>query len=342
MGMRQKIIALLVPLVLFTACSPQNSSVSETNMSENASDVISEERPLHELEIESMRKLDYPGSDITVVQKLPDGSNYTRQVVNYKSDDFKIYALMTVPKGNKPDGGWPAIIFNHGYISPNVYKTTEKYVAYQDAFARAGYITFKSDYRGHGSSEGLAEGGYGSPAYTIDVLNALASVQKYTDTNPEKIGMWGHSMGGYITLRAMVINTDIKAGVIWAGVVGSYPDLLNNWRRRNPSAQPSPTGSRRWRDVLVQEYGEPEQNKAFWDSISANSYLDDISGPVELHHGTADSSVPYEFSVTLESELQEKGKTVKLHTYTGDDHNIARNLRTALNRSVAFFDTYLK
>ncbi len=29
----------------------------------------------------------------------------------------------------------------------------------------------------------------------------------------------------------MVVTDDIKAGVIWAGVVGSYPDILYNWRR---------------------------------------------------------------------------------------------------------------
>ena len=63
---------------------------------------------------------------------------------------------MTVPNGPKPATGWPVVIFNHGYIPPAQYVTTERYVAYQDAFARAGYISFKSDYRGHGKSEGLA------------------------------------------------------------------------------------------------------------------------------------------------------------------------------------------
>lgn len=64
-------------------------------------------------------------------------------------------------------------------------------------------------------------------------MNALASLKKYKDADPDRIGMWGHSMGGGITLRSMVVSKDIKADVIWAGVVGSYSDLLNNWRRRN-------------------------------------------------------------------------------------------------------------
>lgn len=82
------------------------------------------------------------------------------------------------------------IVFNHGYIPPGQYRTTERYVAYVDAFAREGYLVFRPDYRGHGRSEGDAAGGYGSPAYTIDVLNAVASLKSFPNANPEQIGMW--------------------------------------------------------------------------------------------------------------------------------------------------------
>ena len=131
-----------------------------------------------------------------------------------------------MPRGEKPATGWPVVIFNHGYIPPDQYRTTERYVAYVDGFARNGYIVFRSDYRGHGDSEGEASGAYGSPDYTVDVLNAVSAMKQYPDADPNRIGMWGHSMGGYITLRSMVIQDDIKAGVIWAGVVASYPDMI--------------------------------------------------------------------------------------------------------------------
>jgi uncharacterized protein len=144
---------------------------------------------------------------------------------------LKIYGLLTVPYADPPEGGHPAIVFNHGYIPPTVYVTTERYIAYVDWLARAGYVVFRIDYRGHDRSEGEASGAYGNPGYTVDVLNAVAALQQYPGVNPQKIGMWGHSMGGYLTLRSMVISPDIKAGVIWAGVVASYPDMLTRWRR---------------------------------------------------------------------------------------------------------------
>lgn len=294
------------------------------------------------LSIEALRKTEYPGSELTIEQTLSPGSNYSRYIASYKSEGLKIFGLVTVPLGTKPQSGWPVIIFNHGYIPPTQYKTTERYVAYTDAFSKSGYIVFKPDYRGHGNSEGTAEGGYGSNAYTIDVLNALSTLKKYKDANPEKIGMWGHSMGGFITLRSMVVAKDIKAGVIWGGVVGSYPDLLNNWRRGTITPPPLPTGTRRWRQLLVERYGTPETNPTFWNSLSANSYLPDISGPLELHHGEADHSVPQEFSAKLAEELKQAGKEVALYTYPGDDHNITSNFTLAMKRSIEFFDRYLK
>lgn len=313
------------------------------------------ENAQHPLSIEALRRGEYPGSDIVVEQTLESGSNYKRYIVSYKSEGLKIYGLFTVPNGNRPENGWPVIIFNHGYIPPAHYKTTERYIAYVDSFARNGYIVFKPDYRGHGNSEGDASGGYGSNAYTIDVLNAVASIKKLKDpsstpfgrsgsiVDADRIGMWGHSMGGSITLKAMVTTKDIKAGVIWAGVVGSYQDLLENWRRRRPTlAVTSFPQARRWRQELVERYGEPSENPEFWASISATSFLSDISGPLQLHHAPSDTHVPYEFSQSLEKLMKEAEKEVELYAYEGDDHNLSKNFSLAIKRSVEFFDKNLK
>jgi len=296
----------------------------------------------HRLTIESMRQREYPGSDIVIEQTLESGSNYKRYLVSYQSDGLKIYALMTVPNGAKPKTGFPVIVFNHGYIPPAQYKTTERYVAYVDGFARNGYIVFRSDYRGHADSEGEASGGYGSPDYTIDVLNAVASIKKYKEADPNRIGMWGHSMGGHITLRAMVTTQDIKAGVIWAGVVAAYPDLMYNWRRPAPGAPATPLGVRRWRQDLLDQYGTPEQNPQFWDSISPSAFVSDLSGPLQLHHGTADASVPIEFSEKLYNQVKQAGKWVEFYSYKGDNHNLSINFTNAIQRSMQFFNKYVK
>lgn len=357
--MRKKIVFLVVLVAIvgvsyFLFFRNKESSITadiQNFYDENIAGPIAETHPLS---IESLRKGEFPGSDIVIEQKLPDGSNYYRYIASYRSDGLKIYALLTIPKGEVPEGGFPAVIFNHGYIPPAEYRTTERYIAYTDAFSRNGYVLFRSDYRGHGNSEGDRAGGYGSNAYTIDILNAVSSIKKLTNpelddssliVDPEKIGMWGHSMGGHITLRNMVVNNDVKAGVIWAGVVASYPDLLENWRRRSGNElTPFPTRSNRggWRNGFLEMYGSPAENPEFWNSISATTYLDEISGPLQLHHGTNDTSVPYEFSENLASDLNELGKEVEVYIYPSDDHNLSVNFTSAINRSVEFFDKYLK
>ncbi|PIG98710.1 alpha/beta hydrolase family protein [Deinococcus sp. UR1] len=286
---------------------------------------------------QTFQKGGYPGSALTVRQTLAAGSNYTRQVVSYQSEGLRINALLTVPRGTPPKGGWPAIVFNHGYVPPKVYRTTERYVAYQDAFARAGFVTLKSDYRGHGSSQGEALGGYYAPGYTTDVMNALGSLKRDPRVNAARIGMWGHSMGGFLSLRAMAIDPNVKAGVIWAGVVGDYDQLMNSWTRRAPVPASIPSAVLNLRKRAVEKYGAPREHPTFWNKLSANTYLRDLGGPVQLHIGTNDEDVPVAFHTTLAGQLRPLGKLGGNYVYPGDNHNLSLNLRTALNRSVQFF-----
>jgi fermentation-respiration switch protein FrsA (DUF1100 family) len=293
------------------------------------------------MSIQAMRAGVYPGSDIVIENELQPGVNYRRFYVYYLSEGLKIYALLTVPDGVMPAGGWPGIVFNHGYIPPKQYRTTERYIAYVDRLARAGYIVFRIDYRGNDRSEGLATGAYGDPGYTVDVLNAVASLQRFPQVNSQKIGMWGHSMGGFLTLRAMVISHAIKAGVIWSGVVGSYPDLLYNWHHHGSTPTPQPE-ARGWRAEWTKQYSTPDKNPEFWNSVSANSFLADLSGPLQLHHGAADSEVPLAFSEKLAADVQASGGNVELYTYPKNDHNLSQSFDLVMNRTIEFFDLYLK
>jgi dipeptidyl aminopeptidase/acylaminoacyl peptidase len=93
---------------------------------------------------------------------------------------------------------------------------------------------------------------------------------------------------------------------------------------------------------MVRDHGMPEDNPGFWASLSANTYLHDLSGPLQLHHGGADHSVPLEMSQTLAEQIRQAGGATELYVYPGDNHDIANNLGLALARSVAWFDRYVK
>ena len=336
----------ILPSLTITATpSPSPSSTVVPSPTPSPTITPSPTPTLHPMNILAMRENIYPGSAITIEETLEPGANYYRYYAWYLSQGLKIYGLLTVPFGDMPPGGWPAIVFNHGYISPQIYKTTERYIAYVDQLARHGYVVYKIDYRGHDRSEGEATGAYGDPGYTTDVLNAVSSLKAFPRVDAQRIGMWGHSMGGFLTLRAMVISSDIKAGVIWSGVVGSYPDMLCCWHHpevNRPTSTPNPNFRSGWRTQWQNIYGSPEENPGFWMSISANSYLMDLSGPLQIHHDVGDSEVPVKFSQDLDQAVLAAGKTVEYYEYPGDDHNLANYFNLAMQRTIEFFDQYLK
>ena len=329
-----------------TATPTASATATVTQTATNAPTATQTPSPtptLHPMDIRAARLTPYPGGEIIIENTLEPGRNYFRYYAYYYSEGLKIYGLLTVPYAEMPVTGYPAIVFNHGYIPPEVYRTTERYIAYVDNLAKSGYIVFRIDYRGHDRSEGEARGAYSDPGYLADVLNAVAALQQYPLVDPQRIGMWGHSMGGYLTLRAMTVSPDIRAGVIWSGVVASYPDLLCCWRRSQPFPTPTPDptrGSRGWRS-WVELYGSPEQNPEFWNSISANAYLSDISGPLQLHHGTADEDVPYEFSVNLYNQMLALDLPVEYYQYEGDNHNLSNFFTLAMTRTLEFYERYL-
>ncbi len=300
---------------------------------------------LNPLSIVAMRTRSYPGSNITIEQTLAPALTYNRYIASYNSDGFKIYALLYVPKATKPKDGFPVIVFNHGYITPEKYTPDGNYIAYTDVFAKNGYIVFKPDYRGNGKSEGTSTSTYFSPDYTIDDLNAISSIKKYSDANSNAIGVWGHSMGGNITLRDLVINkTDVKAAVIWTGVVGSIDEIMNNWQNR-VSYKPDGEDLRlrgQNKDVLIGIYGTPNENPDFWRSIDPTNFVKDINTPIQIHVGLDDNQVPPDFSSSLYTKLKNENKNVEFYEYPGADHNISQGFSIAIQRSINFFDHYLK
>jgi pimeloyl-ACP methyl ester carboxylesterase len=233
---------------------------------------------------------------------------------------LKIYGLLTVPDGETPATGWPSIVFIHGYIPPEQYRTTERYIAYVDWLARSDYLVFRIDLRGHDRSEGLASGAYSDPGYLTDVLNAVASLQAYPLADPERIGMWGHSMGGYLTLRAMVISPDVKTGVIWA----TWWAPIRTCGTLAHGSGPTPTlplasAGLAW----VGCSARPRKIRVLGD---LGHFVIDISGPLQCH-AVDDAEVPVVFSQELYDDMwpQENGRyySYKMMTITPDSFSQA-------------------
>ena len=296
----------------------------------------------HPNSIVALQARAYPGSKITLVRQLANGVNYRQWVASYQSDGLKILALLTIPNTKAPKDGFPVIVFNHGYIPPEQYRTTEKYLAYQAGFAKNGYIVFKPDYRGHGFSEGKPASAYTSAGYTIDVMNAISSVKTLKEANPDRVGLWGHSMGGYLTLRALILGSGARAAVIWGGVVAPHLEIFKFFSSRPRAVNTQYKRYALEREKLYKTFGSPTENPAFWNALSANTFITKPIAPIQLHHGLSDTTVPVEFSRMLTGQLKKVGSPVELYTYPRNDHNLSQSFSLAMRRSMAFFDRYLK
>ena len=153
--------------------------------------------------IEQLRQRQFTGGEITIEETLGKESNYTSFIFSYPSDSLKIYGMMNIPDGDPPAGGFPLVLLNHGYFNQSSFSSGDGTHGMADILAANGYLTLASDYRGFGKSENDDQGSRGHrPEYAIDVLNLIASIPTIDKASPEKIGIWGHSMGGEVALRA--------------------------------------------------------------------------------------------------------------------------------------------
>lgn len=336
------IAAVLLVAVLTVSLGPARPlAASLSEPTPTPSPAATPAPPRDPLQIEAIRARTYSASQLVVTQELGDQGGYREAINSFHSDGLKQYALVSTPTKPQPAAGWPVVILAHGYIPPAKYLTDgANYASIINELARAGYLVIKPDYRGHGRSEGQPEGGYFSPGYTYDVLSLIATIKNYPAADPSRIGLLGHSLGGQVALRTIVVSPDVKATVLMAGVVGSMDDLLYHWPGgsipRDQSAAPVP-GPKGAKAALIAKYGTPRANPAFWDTASAINYVSFVKGPVQIHHSAADSLVPKFFSDHLDTALQAQAKPVEYYVYPGNDHQLSINRTLFMKRVLDFY-----
>jgi uncharacterized protein len=285
---------------------------------------------LHPLSIDSLRRRQFPPQNLTIEREVSTNS----QVVSYLSDNFKLNALMITPAGTPPEGGWPIVIVNHGHIPPEQYSVTRSYINTSNYFASQGFLVLKPDYRGHDDSAGESSGRlFSRSEYTVDVLSLLSAIDSIPNVNSGKIFMYGHSMGGEITLQVLETSNRITAATLWAPAVTSLPNQVTHFMNKR---QPTPGQA----ETFKTQYDEFIKNYSV-DQISSIENIDSISTPLNIHHATADESVPYSWGTALDKKLKAAGKTVNFYSYQGDNHDISGNFGKALSRDAAFFKTFL-
>ena len=282
--------------------------------------------------IETLRQEPVSGSGFRIEKKLLETEAYEKFSIFYKSNDLAISGVMNIPTSPPPREGFPALILNHGLIPPNIYFSGRGSKREQDFFARHGYITIHSDYRGYASSspKTLVHHDF-YVGYNEDVLALIDALKKLKPKflDLDRMGMWGHSMGGGMATRVMVLNQDIRAHVLFAPISADAEDNFYELPKEEIG----------W---LAQTYGIGAMASEIYKKISPLTYFADVSSPVQLHHGIADKDVPIEFSEKIFEALKTHGKKAEFFKYFGEGHEFGDGWRTAAERALQFFDKYVK
>ncbi|MBI3984536.1 MAG: alpha/beta fold hydrolase [Candidatus Levybacteria bacterium] len=326
----------------------QNSAVRYEEITQNLpqnSGILPTPTPFlfEEMTVPFLRRKTYE-SNLSALEKVSENSSYTSYLTSYKSDGLNINGLITIPKGNTPIGGFPAIVFVHGYIPPKSYQTLVNYSSYVDYLAKNGFVVFKIDLRGHAKSEGDPGGSYYSSDYIVDVLSAYSALQASDFVDPKAIGLWGHSMAGNVVARSLAAKPDIPAVVIWAGAVYTYKDFQDYGISDNSyQSPPQDTQRQRRRKLLFDTYGQFSQDSEFWKQIPMTNYLTDIKGAISLNHAVNDNVVDIRYSRGLSEILDKTNIVHELNEYPSGGHNLLGNTFVlAMDNTVEFFRENLK
>ncbi len=281
--------------------------------------------------IEGLRARKYEGGQIKITGTITTTNAYRRVLITYPSDGLTISGMMHVPFGKGP---FPVVILNHGYIPPSQYVTGSDTYRAADYLARRGYLTISPDFRGYARSDSglnLYRAGY-----MIDALNAAASVKSLPNADPKRIGMWGHSMGGGVTTRAMVVSDLVKAAVLYAPVSANFRDRGYFYAFGGGSGISVPS------DLFDSVYYWT-RDQALIDQLSPINYFRYVTAPVSIHIGIADTTTPPRWSEAIRDALLAENKSVEYFEYPRQGHAFSGASWIQFNdRVVKFFNKYLR
>jgi dipeptidyl-peptidase-4 len=222
---------------------------------------------------------------------------------------------------------YPAIVDVYG--GPGVQRVLDNWTgsSFTQILTRAGYVVFQLDNRGSGFRGTAFQAPIHDKLGDVEVADQVQGArwlgsQDYVD--PARIGVWGWSYGGYMTLMLMLKAPD----VFRTGVAGAP---VTDWSLYDTH--------------YTERYlGRPQDNAVGYAASSVLPYAKDLKGQLLIMHGMADDNVLFLHSTKLFRTLQDLGKRFNVMVYPGAKHGLTRQHdgRHAYTTIEQFFDDNLR
>ncbi len=257
-----------------------------------------------------------------------------QQVVFKAGDGLEIHAQLFLPKGAKAGDRRPAVIFMHGGPIRQMLLGWHYRGYYGNAYAmnqylaNRGFVVLSVNFRsgiGYGRAFRRAEnqGPRGASEYQ-DIVAAGLYLRRRPEVDPERIGLWGGSYGGYLTALGLARDSDLfRAGVDLHGV--------HDWAFRATDFSPGGGWGLSEDDLDLAWRSSPVADLTFWRS------------PILLIHGDDDRNVLFQQTTDLVQRLRERNVHVETLIFPDEVHGFYRyaSWLRAYEATAEFFERVL-
>ena len=242
-------------------------------------------------------------------------------------DKTALYYKLYKPNNMAPGKKYPVIVNVYGGPHAQLVKNVWEGANFTQYMLQQGYIVFQLDNRGsnyRGTEfefsiyENLAQVEVDDQITGVKFLHSLPFVDK------ERIGIYGHSYGGYMALMTM-----FKAGDYFKAGVSGAP--VTDWLLYDTH--------------YTERYlNHPKANAQGYEDSSVFPYASGLNGPLMVYHGMADDNVLFTNTTKLIKTLQDENKQFELMTYPGSKHSMrGKKVKVHLNNTIMnFFNRHFK
>jgi len=252
------------------------------------------------------------GELVRIISKKPGASlaRYNLQMpefFTFEGDSgHTFYASMLKPPHFDPGKKYPVLVYVYGGPHAQVVRRNfgRKRHLWHQMLAQKGYIVFSMDNRGsYGRGHHWEQVIYKNLGATElrDQLQGVKYLKSLSYVDPDRIGIWGWSYGGYMTLYALTHTDAFSTGISIAPVT--------DWRNYDT--------------IYTERYmGLPSENPDGYKRSAPTNFAGDLSGNLLLVHGTTDDNVHFQNSMQMINELIDANKDFNLMIYPRQKHGI--------------------
>ncbi len=236
------------------------------------------------------------------------------------------YTMMIRPPDFAPSKKYPVIVYVYGGPHAQVVQRGWRGSTFltNEYLAQKGFIVFSLDNRGsYGRGKAWEDWIYKNFG-KYELKDQLAGV-KYLSSLPyideNRIGIWGWSYGGFMTLTAM-----LKAGNVFKAGVAVAP--VTDWKYYDT--------------IYTERYMKrPEENPEGYKESSPVNFALDLKGKLLIMQGTSDDNVHFQNTVAMVKNLLDAGKIFNVMIYPLQSHGIAAYRSDVFRRIAEFFQNNL-